>query len=109
MKTSLVLSICALLFIQLGNAQKKVDDVLKKLDGQAESYGAIAQKIWDLAEMGYQEEKSSALLQQTLSDAGFSIKTGVAGIPTAFIAEYGAGAPVIGIMGEYDALPGLSQ
>ncbi len=109
MKTSLVLSICALLFIQMGNAQKKVDDVLKKLDGQAESYGAIAQSIWDLAEMGYQEEKSSALLQQTLSDAGFSIKTGVAGIPTAFIAEYGAGAPVIGIMGEYDALPGLSQ
>ncbi len=109
MKTSLVLSICTLLFIQMGNAQKKVDDVLKKLDGQAESYGAIAQSIWDLAEMGYQEEKSSALLQQTLSDAGFSIKTGVAGIPTAFLAEYGAGAPVIGIMGEYDALPGLSQ
>ncbi|MGB5369042.1 MAG: amidohydrolase [Flavobacteriaceae bacterium] len=93
----------------MGNAQKKVDDVLKKLDGQAESYGDIAQSIWDLAEMGYQEEKSSALLQQTLSDAGFSIKTGVAGIPTAFIAEYGAGAPIIGIMGEYDALPGLSQ
>ncbi len=109
MKTSLVLSICTLLFIQMGNAQKKVDDVLKKLDGQAESYGAIAQSIWDMAEMGYQEEKSSALLQQTLSDAGFNIKTGVAGIPTAFIAEYGAGAPVIGIMGEYDALPGLSQ
>jgi aminobenzoyl-glutamate utilization protein B len=109
MKTSLVLSICTLLFIQMGNAQKKVDDVLKKLDEKAESYGAIAQSIWDLAEMGYQEEKSSALLQQTLSDAGFSIKTGVAGIPTAFIAEYGAGAPVIGIMGEYDALPGLSQ
>jgi aminobenzoyl-glutamate utilization protein B len=109
MKTSLVLSICTLLFIQLGHAQKKVDDVLKKLDEKAESYGAIAQNIWELAEMGYQEEKSSALLQQTLSDAGFSIKTGVAGIPTAFIAEYGAGAPVIGIMGEYDALPGLSQ
>lgn len=109
MKTSCVLSICTLLFIQMGHAQKKVDDVLKKLDGQAESYGAIAQNIWDMAEMGYQEEKSSALLQQTLSDAGFSIKTGVAGIPTAFLAEYGAGAPVIGIMGEYDALPGLSQ
>lgn len=109
MKTSLVLSIITLFFIQMGNAQKKMDDVLKKLDGQAESYGAIAQNIWDLAEMGYQEEKSSALLQQTLSDAGFSIETGVAGIPTAFIAEYGSGTPVIGIMGEYDALPGLSQ
>jgi aminobenzoyl-glutamate utilization protein B len=59
--------------------------------------------------MGYQEEKSSALLQKTLADEGFSIKKGVAGIPTAFIAEYGSGTPVIAIMGEYDALPGLSQ
>ena len=59
--------------------------------------------------MGYQEEKSSALLQKTLADEGFSIKKGVAGIPTAFIAEYGNGTPVIAIMGEYDALPGLSQ
>ncbi len=90
-------------------AQKKVDDVIKKLDDQSEAYGAIAQNIWDLAEMGYQEEKSSALLQKTLADAGFSITTGVAGIPTAFIAEYGSGTPIIAIMGEYDALPGLSQ
>ena len=59
--------------------------------------------------MGYQEEKSAALLQKTLSDEGFSIKKGVAGMPTAFIAEYGSGSPVIAILGEYDALPGLSQ
>ncbi len=100
-----------LLFFTFQNtiAQKKVDDVIKKLDAQAETYGTIAQNIWDLAEMGYQEEKSSALLQKTLADAGFSIKTGVAGIPTAFIAEYGSGTPIIAIMGEYDALPGLSQ
>ena len=91
------------------NAQKKLDDVLKNLDGKSESYGEIAQTIWDLAEMGYQEEKSAALLQKTLADAGFTINKGVAGIPTAFTAEYGSGAPIIGIMGEYDALPGLSQ
>ncbi len=90
-------------------AQKKADDVIKKLDSQTEKYSAIAQNIWDLAEMGYQEEKSSALLQKTLNDAGFTIKTGVAGIPTAFTAEFGSGSPIIGIMGEYDALPGLSQ
>jgi aminobenzoyl-glutamate utilization protein B len=59
--------------------------------------------------MGYQEEKSSALLQKKLSEAGFKITKGVAGIPTAFIAEYGSGTPIIAIMGEYDALPGLSQ
>ena len=59
--------------------------------------------------MGYQEKQSSALLQNTLSEAGFSIQTGVADIPTAFIAEYGTKGPVIAILGEYDALPGLSQ
>jgi aminobenzoyl-glutamate utilization protein B len=59
--------------------------------------------------MGYLEEKSAALQQKTLGDEGFSIKSGVAGIPTAFTAEYGSGSPVIAILGEYDALPGLSQ
>ncbi len=90
-------------------AQKKVEDVMKNLDLKAESYGTIAQSIWDLAEMGYQEEKSSALLQNTLKDAGFTLKVGIADIPTAFIAEYGTGAPIIAVLGEYDALPGLSQ
>ncbi len=91
------------------SAQKKLDEVLKNLDAKSESYSEIAQTIWELAEMGYQEEKSVAVLQKALSDAGFTIKNGVAGMPTAFIAEYGNGAPLIGIMGEYDALPGLSQ
>ncbi len=102
----LSLTLCSLF---IANAQKKTADVLKKLDSQTETYSAIAQEIWNLAEMGYQEEKSSALLQKTLGDAGFSIKKGVAGIPTAFIAEFGSGTPIIAIMGEYDALPGLSQ
>jgi len=90
-------------------AQKKVDDIIDQLDKQSETYGTIAQQIWELAEMGYQEEKSAALLQETLKKAGFSVTKGVAGIPTAFTAEYGSGAPIIAIMGEYDALPGLSQ
>ncbi|MGW9685883.1 amidohydrolase [Flagellimonas sp. 2504JD1-5] len=93
----------------LSLAQKNKDAVLSKLESKTEYYGDIAHQIWDLAEMGYLEEKSSALLQKTLSDEGFSIKKGVAGIPTAFIAEYGSGSPVIAILGEYDALPGLSQ
>ncbi|WP_047244787.1 amidohydrolase [Maribacter thermophilus] len=90
-------------------AQKSKKEVLKILDQKSETYGDISQQIFDLAEMGYQEHKSAALLQETLKDAGFSIKKGVAGIPTAFVAEYGSGNPVIGILGEYDALPGLSQ
>ncbi|QLG46431.1 amidohydrolase [Costertonia aggregata] len=91
------------------SAQKKVDDVIDELDKKSETYGDIAQQIWNLAEMGYLEKESSALLQKTLSDEGFTIKKGVAGIPTAFTAEYGSGSPVIAILGEYDALPGLSQ
>ena len=83
--------------------------VLTSLDKDADRYANIALTIWDYAEMGYQEEKSSALLQETLAQEGFTIKKGVAGIPTAFIAEYNNGGPVIAILGEYVALPGLSQ
>ena len=83
--------------------------VLTSLDKDADRYANIALTIWDYAEMGYQEEKSSALLQETLAQEGFTIKKGVAGIPTAFIAKYNNGGPVIAILGEYDALPGLSQ
>ena len=109
MKKSALILVAFLITAGTVFGQNKVNDVIKRLDSESEAYGAIAQEIWNLAEMGYQEEKSSALLQKTLADAGFSIKAGVAGIPTAFIAEYGSGSPVIGIMGEYDALPGLSQ
>jgi len=59
--------------------------------------------------LGYLETESSELLQKTLKDAGFSVKNGVADIPTAFVAEFGSGAPVVGIMAEFDALPGVSQ
>src|SRR5262249_40254669 len=69
----------------------------------------IAQKIWGWAEPGYQEKRSAALLAQTLEAAGFKVERGVANIPTAFTATIGSGTPVIGILGEYDALPGLSQ
>ncbi len=91
------------------NAQKSEKEIIKSLDDKTENYSSIAQNIWEYAEMGYQENKSSELLQQTLKDAGFTITSGVAGIPTAFTAEYGTGSPVVAIMGEYDALPGLSQ
>jgi aminobenzoyl-glutamate utilization protein B len=85
------------------------EEVLKKLDSKADFYGDLAMKIWSNPELGYLETESSALLQQTLKDAGFVVKAGVAGVPTAFVAEYGSGKPVIGIMAEFDALPGVSQ
>jgi len=69
----------------------------------------ISDRIWDLPELGLQEFKSSTLLADELRKGGFHVQEGVAGMPTAFVATYGAGKPVIGIMGEYDALAGLSQ
>ena len=66
-------------------------------------------KIWEHAELGLQEHKSAELLMSQLKSAGFQVKSGVAGMPTAFVAEYGSGKPVIGILAEYDALPGMSQ
>ena len=88
-------------------AQEK--EVLTKLDAKADFYGDLARQIWSNPELGYLEKNSSQLLQKTLSDAGFKVTAGVAGIPTAFVAEYGSGKPVIGIMAEFDALPGVSQ
>ena len=79
------------------------------VDRQAEHFSATSKTIWDYAELGYQEEKSSTLLQHELQAAGFRVQSGVAGEPTAFVASYGQGQPVVGILGEYDALPGLSQ
>lgn len=69
----------------------------------------IALKIWEFAEPGYQETRSAKLLADTLEQAGFVVKRSVSDIPTAFTATFGEGKPVIAIMGEYDALPGLSQ
>lgn len=69
----------------------------------------IAMKIGHFAERGFHEVQSSALLQDRLAGAGFEIETGVAGMPTAFVASYGSGEPVIGFLAEFDALPGLSQ
>jgi aminobenzoyl-glutamate utilization protein B len=91
------------------SAQKNKPEVLQAIDKRSEFYSSVAQQIWGFAEVGFQEEKSSALLQQTLRDAGFTIQAGVAEMPTAFVASYGSGKPVIGILGEFDALPGVSQ
>ena len=74
-----------------------------------EKYGKISDQIWSFAELGMQEFKSSALLIETLEAEGFTIERNVAGMPTCFIASWGSGSPVIGILGEFDALPMISQ
>ncbi|GAB2524027.1 amidohydrolase [Spirosoma aerophilum] len=82
--------------------------ILADLDKRSPEFAGISKQIWDFAELGYMEEKSSKLLEEQLVKEGFDVKTGVAGIPTAFVATYGSGKPIIGILGEYDALPGLA-
>jgi len=69
----------------------------------------VSDEIWSFAEYGLLEEKSSKLIASTLESYGFRVKLGVAGMPTAITAEWGSGKPIIGLMGEYDALPGISN
>ena len=104
---ALIMSAC----VSYGPAWPDAADeaIIIDVDKRADLTAELASDIWDWAELGYHEEKSSGLLQSTLIDEGFTVEAGVAGIPTAFVAEYGAGGPVIAILAEFDALPGLNQ
>lgn len=84
-------------------------DVSDYIEKTKSKYDQLALDLWDYAEMGYLETRSSKAMKDILIDEGFSIDDGVAGIPTAFIAEYNNGGPIIGVLAEFDALPGLSQ
>ena len=96
--------------VQRLNAQADVHkQVAKLVDDNSANWKQVSKQIWGFAELGYHEEKSSALLQSQLKAAGFSLQSGVADEPTGFVASYGQGKPVIAILGEFDALPGLSQ
>ena len=92
---------------QLPEADRQT--LIARLDKRAAHDAELAQQIWGFAEVGYQEAKSAALLKEELKAAGFTITENIGNIPTAFSAQAGAGKPVIGILGEYDALPGLFQ
>jgi aminobenzoyl-glutamate utilization protein B len=107
-----VRNFCGVLLVIIStsaSAQKTKEEVFKSIDSKYDQYTNTAHKIWEFAEVGYQEVKSSELLQETLSKAGFTMQKGVAGIPTAFVATYGSGKPVIAVLAEFDALPGISQ
>jgi aminobenzoyl-glutamate utilization protein B len=104
------------LLIQDSNSQIKNNDidaikqtVVQGIERKQHLYKDIALKIWDYAEISFKEVKSSSLLQETLKENGFEIKNGVAGMPTAFVATYGSGKPIIGMLAEFDALPGMAQ
>ena len=79
--------------------------IIESVDTKFQTYDSVQKQIWGFAEVGYQEEKSSALLQSQLKAAGFTVQTGVADEPTAFVASYGSGKPVIGSSGNSTRCP----
>ena len=81
----------------------------KSVDGMAPRLSKLARDVWSYAEIGFKETKSSARLQDELKAAGFRIESGINGMPTAFVATAGSGGPVIALLAEFDALPGLAQ
>jgi len=101
------LSACAALADPVPSAQ--VDAVLSSIDADYDTNSSVARQLWEWAEVGYQETRSSQLLQDTLAAEGFEIEAGIADIPTAFMASWGEGGPVIAILAELDALPGINQ
>ena len=76
---------------------------------QAEKLVSVSRDVWELAELALKEDRSSKLLADYLEAEGFAVTRGVSGMPTAFVASYGEGKPVVAYLAEYDALPGLSQ
>src|SRR5690554_3304000 len=80
-----------------------------ELEAYAPRMNAVAGALWNWAELGYLETRSSSLLQEELREAGFQVQGDVAGMPTAFVAHAGSGGPVIALLAGMDALPGMSQ
>ena len=102
------LSMCLALMLnaQIEGPKAKI---VASIESQKETLIEMSDKIWALAEIALEEKESYNILVDYAKQEGFSVEEGVAGMPTAFIATYGSGKPVIGILGEFDALPGLSQ
>jgi aminobenzoyl-glutamate utilization protein B len=107
-KSILLIGAAVLAPFSLASAQDS-DAVIDFIDSRYEDTADIARTIWEFAEVGYQETQSSTFLQDTLAAEGFAVEAGVASIPTAFVANYGSGGPVIAILAEFDALPGINQ
>jgi aminobenzoyl-glutamate utilization protein B len=111
MKKIILLALMAISFqainAQKVNAHKKA--IVASVEKHQEALIAISDSIWALAETAFEEDKSAEILASYAEANGFTVTRGVAGIPTAFTATYGSGSPVISVLGEFDALPGISQ
>ena len=91
------------------NIEAMKADAFATVDKNADRMGRLSDAIYSYAEIGFQEVKTIALVTKTLKDAGFTVETGVAGMPTAYMATYGSGGPVIGLMSDFDGVPATSQ
>src|SRR5262249_51120869 len=85
------------------------DAVVSSIEKHRTELISLSDQIWRYAETALRESRSSKALADYAEKQGFKVDRGVAGMPTAFVASYGEGRPIIGILGEYDALPGISQ
>jgi aminobenzoyl-glutamate utilization protein B len=88
---------------------KKKEDAVASIERHKAEIVALSDQVWGFAETALLETRSAAALADYAEKQGFTVERGVGGLPTAFVAHYGEGRPIIGVLGEYDALPGLSQ
>jgi aminobenzoyl-glutamate utilization protein B len=108
--TILIFSLTQLTFAGSKPSTKELkNELLRRVDEKSQLLEEVSDALWEYAEIAIQEYKSSKLLIRVLEKEGFDVDREVAGMPTAFVASYGSGKPIIGILAEYDALPGLSQ
>ncbi len=95
--------------LTFGGDIKKKEETVASIEKHKAELISLSDQIWGFAETALRETRSSKVLADYAEKQGFQVKRGVAGMPTAFVASYGQGRPIIGILGEYDALPGISQ
>ena len=86
-----------------------INTITNLIEHKRDKFIALSNKIWEVPELHFEEHQSSSYLIGALEEEGFEVEKGVAGLSTAFVGSFGTGKPVVGILGEYDALPGLSQ
>jgi len=91
------------------HSNKNKAHVINSIEAKYDALSDLSDRIWSYEEIAFKETQSSEALANYAESQGFTVKRGVGEIPTAFTAEFGSGSPVIGILGEFDALPGLSQ
>ncbi len=106
------IALAVLLIIQqlmFGASVKKKEEAVASIEKHKAELINLSDQVWGFAETALLEARSSKLLADYAEKQGFTVERGVAGLPTAFVASYGEGRPIIGVLGEYDALPGLSQ